>query len=250
MQSAGGLISTPTDIAIWLQAQLNTGKVKEKQVFPEQVMKTVHTGYVTVEKGSGLFSAPGESALGWGLSRYHNEKIIYKFGKVPGSMSHISFMPDKKTGIAIFMNEGSIGGPASDLIAGFIYDWITQGDDVSPSYLKKLDELEAAYKAGLQDAQRSFADRAKRTSQLSMPLETYTGTYRHANFGDMEIVIDHNVLAVRMGSMYTVSTPFTQKESIRVEMPAGSGQSILFKTDETGKINGLRYAGADYKRVQ
>ncbi|HYJ37863.1 MAG TPA: hypothetical protein VEV87_04570 [Chitinophagaceae bacterium] len=30
-----------------------------------------------------------------------------------------------KTGLAIFVNEGNIGGLAADVLAGFVYDWVT-----------------------------------------------------------------------------------------------------------------------------
>jgi CubicO group peptidase (beta-lactamase class C family) len=249
MQSAGGLITTPSDIAIWLQAQINRGKINNRQVFPGEVMKMVHTGYAAIEKGSGVFSGPGQSALGWVVSQYNDETVIYKFGRIPGSMSHISFMPGKKIGVAIFMNEGSLGGPASDLIAAFIYDWIT-GVNVAERYRNKLEEFESNATSAMEQSQRSYADRAKRVSQLSMPLERYTGKYRHSNFGDIDVTVENNSLAVRMGSMYALSTPFTDRESIRVELPPGGGQVIFFKIDENGKVNSLRYAGAQYQRVR
>ena len=65
----------------------------------------------------------------------------------------------------------------------------------------------------------------------------------------MEVTIGNNALAVKMGNLHAVSTPYTQKESIRIELIPGSGQVVLFKLDETGKANSLMYDGMEYKRV-
>ena len=249
MQSAGGLITTPSDIATWLQVQLTDGKLKNKQVFPTQVMQTTHTGIASFDKGSGLFSAAGEYGLGWSISKYRDEKVIYHFGGYPGYRAHISFMPGKKTGLAIFVNEGSIGSAAVDILAAYVYDWTTGAANITDTYAKKLDELELNYTKAVEGSQRSYADRAKRTSQLTMPLQTYTGTYRHRYFGDMKVAIENDVLSVTMGNLHAVSTPFTQKETIRVELIPGTGQVVAFKSDETGKISSLTYDGQEYKRV-
>ena len=65
----------------------------------------------------------------------------------------------------------------------------------------------------------------------------------------MQVAIENNVLSVTMGNLHAVSTPFTQKESIRVELIPGTGQVVLFKADEAGKISSLIYDGTEYKRV-
>ncbi|HYJ37864.1 MAG TPA: DUF3471 domain-containing protein [Chitinophagaceae bacterium] len=109
--------------------------------------------------------------------------------------------------------------------------------------------MENAHKKATEGTQRSYADRAKRTSQLSLPLENYIGKYRHPYFGDIDVMIENNVLGVRMGNLHAVSTPFTQKESIRVELLPGTGQVVFFKPDETAKVNNLTYDGQEYKRV-
>lgn len=249
MQSAGGLITTPLDIAKWLQVQINDGRMGNKQIFPAQVMKTTHTGVAPCEKGAGLFSVPGQYGLGWQVTEYRDEKVIYHFGGFPGFRAHISFMPAKKIGVAIFANEGTIGAASADVLAGYIYDWVTGLDNLVETYDKKMDDLGSFHKRAMESTQRSFADRAKRTSQLTMPLETYTGTYRNPYFGDMVVTIENSTLSVKMGNLHAVSTPYTQKETIRVELIPGTGQVVSFKIDDAGKISSLTYDGQEYKRV-
>jgi CubicO group peptidase (beta-lactamase class C family) len=250
MQSAGGLMTTPADIAKWLQVQLNNGKLNNKQVFPAQVIQQTHEPFANFEKGSAPFATAGGYGLGWSSSTYHDEKVIYHFGGFPGFKAHISFMPGKNIGVAIFVNEASIGSPAVDLLASYIYDWVMAVPDHANVYAKKLDELQSAHEKGIESTQKTYADRAKRVSQLTLPLNAYTGKYSHAYFGQIEVNIENNALAVKMGNMHAVSTPFTQKETIRVELIPGTGQVVGFKADENGKVNGLVYDGIEYKRIQ
>jgi CubicO group peptidase (beta-lactamase class C family) len=249
MQSAGGLISTPSDIALWLQAQINYGKVGNKKIFPEEVISATQKGTATFEKAGGFFSASGKYGLGWSVSQYRDNPLVYHFGGFPGYRSHISFMPHKKMGVAIFVNEGSIGGAASDIIASLVYDWIA-GANLEEEGRKKMDQLMAIHQRESEGSQRSYADRAKRTWQLSLPLETYTGKYTHPYYGDISISMENNVLAVKMGNLHAVSTPFTQKESIRVELIPGSGQVVQFQLDEQGKVNKLSYDRLEFQRVK
>jgi CubicO group peptidase (beta-lactamase class C family) len=249
MQSAGGLITTPADIAAWLQAQINLGKINNRQIFPADIMKLTQTGVVQMERSGGIFTAQAHYAFGWQVSKYHDEKIIYHFGGYPGYVSHLSFMPDKKVGLAIFTNEGTISGAAPDLLSAFIYDWITNAKDPG-LYTKKLDQLESMHLKEVESTQRSHADRSKRSWQLSMPFESYTGKYRHDLYGDIDISIENKLLAVRMGNLRAVSTPFTQPETIRIELLPGSGRVIAFKLDDQKKITGINYDGLEYMRVK
>ena len=60
-------------------------------------------------------------------------------------------------------------------------------------------------------------------------------------------------LAVRMGNLNTVATPYTQPDTIRVVMqPGGNGGIIGFgkdASDPNGKIGSLNYAGVTFTRV-
>ncbi|HEX6847066.1 MAG TPA: serine hydrolase [Chitinophagaceae bacterium] len=250
MQSAGGIVSTAADLSKWLQAQINTGKVNNKQIFPVNVITTAQTGLANYEKQSYPFTNSGKYALGWNVSNYQNEKIIYHFGGYPGFKAHTSFMPEKKIGLVILTNDAMAGAAASDILAAFIYDRVAGVAGAEEQLAKMVDELETRYKQGVESSQKSFTDRAKRTSQLTLPLNSYVGTYRHELLGDIHVDIENNALAVRFGNLHAVSTPFTQKETIRIELIPGQGKVVAFKVDDQNKINVLTYDNTEYKRVK
>jgi hypothetical protein len=64
----------------------------------------------------------------------------------------------------------------------------------------------------------------------------------------MEIVADGDVLIVRLGSMKTKATAFTEKETIRVELIPGTGEVIRFAKDPDGHVDSLNYSGYEFKR--
>ena len=68
--------------------------------------------------------------------------------------------------------------------------------------------------------------------------------------GTIEIVAKEKALAVRMGNINTIATPFTQKDSIRVVMqPGGNGDVIGFANYNEGKFSSLTYANFTFNRV-
>lgn len=249
MQSAGGIITTASDIAKWLQVQITHGKINNKQVFPADLMKASQTGIAPYEKGPGP-TPTGKYALGWNISKHEQEDFIFHFGGYPGFKSHISFMPGKKIGLAIFVNEGGIGQGVTDIVAMYVYDMVRGAADADKTFASKVEQLEGMSQKEAESTQRSFASRANRTSQLTLPLDAYTGIYRHEWYGDVVVTAENNNLTVHFGNMHAVSTPFPEKETIRVELIPGQGRMVSFKPGDTGKISGLVYDKDEYKKVK
>jgi hypothetical protein len=63
--------------------------------------------------------------------------------------------------------------------------------------------------------------------------------------------LEYEDLQAAMGNVNCVSTPYTQPDTIRVEMiPGGNGEVIKFNKDSTGNVRSLSYAGVDFERIQ
>jgi CubicO group peptidase (beta-lactamase class C family) len=50
LQSAGGIFSSPHDLALWLEVNINKGKLKGKTVFSKDVIEECQTGYVSIKR--------------------------------------------------------------------------------------------------------------------------------------------------------------------------------------------------------
>jgi CubicO group peptidase (beta-lactamase class C family) len=252
MQSAGGMLTSISDVGRWLRLNINDGKLDGKQVIPADIMKSVHAAYTQTTREQGPFkgNGTGEYGLGWQIGTYAGEKVIYHPGGFPGWSSHISYMPDKKIGVAVFINESTVGGDVGNTLATYAYDWLLGTADREEKYASGL-EAGATNYGKMKDAwQASVRDRATRKSQLTRPLQDYVGRYRNEQLGNIEITVQQNTLGLRLGNIETVSTPFTQPETIRVEIIPGQGEVIKFEFNAAGQIVSLSYGGMKFVRMK
>jgi hypothetical protein len=68
--------------------------------------------------------------------------------------------------------------------------------------------------------------------------------------GTIEVAPKDKALTVRMGNLFTVATPYTQPDTIRVVMlPGGSGEVLAFVKDAEGKFGSLNLGGVIFTRV-
>jgi CubicO group peptidase (beta-lactamase class C family) len=250
MQSAGGMFMSIADLGRWLNLNMNGGQLGGKQVVPADIIRTVHTGYTKSSRNEPPFSADGEYGLGWQIGQYRNGKVIYHHGGYPGYRSHVSFMPDRKIAVGVFVNNDALGGRLADMLAAYAYDWWLQTENFEADYAKQLQETLTAFERRRQGIAAEAAQRAKREWLLTKPFSDYAGKYTNHLMGTIEIVPGEKSLAVRMGRMNTVATPYTQKDSIRVVMlPGGNGDVISFAPDAEGKFGSLNLGGVTFTKV-
>ena len=152
---------------------------------------------------------------------------------IRGYRSHVSFMPDKKVAVGVLVNNDALGGRLADMLAAYAYDWWLRTENFEADYEKQLQETVKAYESRKQGIAAEAAKRAKREWQLTKPFTDYAGKYKNDMLGTIEIVAKEKALAVRMGNLNTVATPYTQPDTIRVVMlPGGNGEVIGFGKDQ------------------
>jgi CubicO group peptidase (beta-lactamase class C family) len=250
MQSAGGIFMSISDLGRWLNLNMNGGELDRKQVLPADLIRNAQTGYTKSTRNEPPFSGDGEYGLGWQIGKYRNEKVIYHHGGYPGYRSHVSFMPEKKVAVGVLVNNDTLGGRLADMLAAYAYDWWLRTENLEADYAKQLQETLTAYESRKQGIAADAAGRAKREWQLTKPFTDYAGKYTNDLLGTIEIVTKEKALAVRMGNINTVATPFTQKDTIRVVMlPGGNGDVIGFVKDAEGKFGSLNLGGVTFTKV-
>ena len=247
MQSAGGIYTTPWDAARWLEMNLNDGSVDGKQVFPADLIRLLHTGFTQTTRDAPPFSGSGEYGLGWQIGRYKTDKVIYHHGGFTGYRSHISFMPEKKVGVAVFVNNDFVGNRIADLFATYAYDALNGIPNLEAEYSKQLGDSIAEYAKAKDQMRAATASRTSRKSQLSMPLSAYIGTYVSDYYGTIVVSETNSGLFVKMGNIEVVPTPYTQPETIRVEIIPGQGEILKFAA-EGGKITSLSYSNTVFRK--
>lgn len=252
MQSAGGIMTSISDLSRWLRLNMNDGRLDGKQVIPADIMTSVHMAYTPTTREEGPFkgNGTGEYGLGWQIGTYAGEKVVYHPGGFPGWTCHISYMPDKKIGVAVLVNESTAGGNVGNTLATYAYDWWLGTVDREAKYAAGLEAGAANYNKMQQAQQAAVRDRAKRTSQLTHPLEDYVGRYTNETLGNMQITVRQDSLDLKLGNIDVRSTPFTEKDTVRVELIPGQGEVIGFGFDAEGKVDSLIYGGMKFVRVR
>lgn len=247
MQSAGGLVSTAHDMAIWLEAQITDGVVGGRRVLPAGLIAGTHSPKVAQEATFGPYVRTGYG-LGWQVGRYGDNLLVHHFGNFSGSRAHVSFMPERRLGVAVMVNEDAFAGELADLVANYAYDWFAGLPDVDAIYDGRLDELatrrdrrRAGFAAGLEA-------RAQRPRTLSLPNHAYVGDYVSPAYGTLSVSEDGDRLRLTIGVQSAVAENFTDPESLRVELTPLSGQIVTFRLDADGRPTGLDYDGDRFSR--
>ncbi len=228
MQSAGGLVSTASDMARWLEIQINDGVIDGRRVFPAGLVASTHRPVVALKAVFGPYGRDGYG-LGWYSGRYGDDVLVHHFGNFAGSRTHVSFMPDRRLGVAVMANEDLVAGELVDLVADYVYDRFAQRADLDAHYDAELAALVARRDKRRVALAASRAERAARPWSLSRPIGSYVGTYVNPSMGRIEITRTGGRMIVRIGVMSSVAEAATKPESIRVELTPLQGQTILFE---------------------
>lgn len=246
MQSAGGVIMSANDAARWLELMLENGRIGGRQIIAPEAIATVKEPVAPVTAEFDGYTRDAY-ALGWYHGPYRQERMLHHFGGFAGFRAHVSFIPARGVGVAAFAN-GAQGGTITDAVANFVHDRMLGAADAAQVF-------DAALVAGADRRTRAIAaitgDRANRASRswtLTRPREAYAGVYESDAWGRIEVTAQGEALHVRFGVLQSVAEPFTQPNSIRVELVPGQGEPILFE-GEDGQPAGLRTRFGSFSRA-
>lgn len=247
MQSAGGLISTANDMALWLEAQINDGRVGGRQVFPAGLIASTHASRVAQDATFGRYVRTGYG-VGWQVGRYGDDLLIHHFGNFSGSRAHVSFMPARRLGVAVMINEDAFAGDLADMVANYAYDWFAGLPDVEAVYDARIDALiveRDRRRAGIAGA---IEARSKRVRTLSLANAAYAGDYVNPAYGTLTIREAGQRLSVAIGVQQALADYLTEPEGLRVELTPFRGEGVVFSLDAGGRPTSLTYQDAVFVR--
>ena len=197
---AAGIASNAEDMAEWLIAQLDSGRVRSgpplfKPATTRQLWEMVTPIPIGEPPRELAATRPNFQgyALGLGVRDYRGRKMLAHSGSFPGYVSRVAMIPELDLGIAILTNQES--EYAYGAITYFILD----------CYLgaPAADWLAAYGKVGARsDSTTAAEDRATAAARdtlarPSLALERYAGVYRDAWYGDVTIALEQGKLVIR-----------------------------------------------------
>ncbi|HXN52424.1 MAG TPA: serine hydrolase [Candidatus Acidoferrum sp.] len=186
---AGAIISNIDELSHWLIALMNDGKYNGKQVLPANVLKA------TIQPAIGLPNTLGEALGYWellnpayGMGRqtvsYRGRLLTFHGGDLPGFHSQVSFMPNDKIGVIVFVISDH-SAPLYNIVSYNVYERLL-GMDQTPWSQRRLQQRLANKKAGTEARAKAGADRVANTKP-SHPLANYAGEYENPAYGILKI---------------------------------------------------------------
>ena len=196
---AGGINAGAADMAKWMIALLDSGRVGEKRIWTQPTTRELWSLVTPIRPGNPApelaplranFSGYG---LGFFVRDYRGRKLVTHTGGLPGYVSRVALIPELKLGVAVLQNTEEVG---HDVITYQALDYFL---DVSP----RKDWLDAirivrARSDSLQAAElKGVAAERDTASKPSLPLPRYAGTYRDAWYGDVTVTEEGGRLVIR-----------------------------------------------------
>jgi CubicO group peptidase (beta-lactamase class C family) len=186
---AGAVISNIDELSHWLIALMNDGKYNGKQVLPANVLKA------TLQPAIGLPNTLGEALGYWellnpayGMGRqtasYRGKLLTYHGGDLPGFHSQVSFLPNEKIGVIVFVISDH-SAPLYNIISYNVYERLL-GMDQTPWSQRQLQQRLANKKAATESRTKAGADRVPNTKP-SHALSDYAAEYENAAYGILKI---------------------------------------------------------------
>ena len=245
MQSAGGLITTLRDMGTWLEVHINNGRVDGKPVLPAAVFEEAHSALAVTDRPAGAGKQIGYG-LGWNIVVVGSDTMLVHGGGFPGFTTNMSFIPSRGIGVAIFANNGSLGGGIADIGTAMAYEILTGGEMKLPAPPERIPEM------ANQVRERVKADltrRAARPQDLQFPLDAYTGVFENPVMGHLRIDKVGGKLEARFGAAWSAIEVFDNtKNQLRFEL-FGSGEVVDVKMED-GKAMSYSIGGFDFKRAK
>jgi len=244
MQSAGGLIATLDDMARWLEANLNDGRVGGRQVFPAAAVQQTHRNQLTGPVRARSYLPQIGYGFGWQVSLLGEDTLLTHGGGFPGFSTNVSLFPARKTGIAIFANEGDLGTPQVEILASVLHDIVRGRPMISVDSLASIRRLFDGRRSQIAaDLQR----RAARSQVLPLPRSAYTGSFTNAIWGTIRVSLRGDTLECRMGVAQADAEVFdAERNQLRVEL-LGSADIVTAVVD-SGRVMALEISGVRFSR--
>ncbi len=247
MHAAGGHLSTVLDLAKYLEAHLNAGRVDGRQVLPEAAIAETHRPQADQDRTFGPFHRHAWG-LGWDIGTYDGDTLLSRFGGFNGFHSHLSFMPRHRIGVAVQVNEAG-GALLANAVAAYIYDRLRDVPEIDVRARELVEDVQSGARRRLEAITADRERRAARPQTLPHPLDAYTGVFESEAFGRMEWQLVEGKLRVKMGVAESDVEVYRGDESrLRVELTGGG--SVATFNFEGNRATSVSLFGGEFRRVE
>ena len=248
MHAAGGIVTTPADLARWLEANITKGRVDGRQILPAAAFEEAQRMQVPAVIERADFKSSGYG-FGWYQGMYDGDNVLFHGGGFEGWNTFYSFMPEKKIGVGVMTNASGPVTAVLAMISEYAYDSLLEKPDVESKYADRLAKLAANIKQRKAAYAADVEKRSKRQWMLQHPNAAYAGRFDNPLYGTLTIEQQGNALQASIGRLRSVLEAFTEPESARVELIPGTGEVLRFQIGSDGNAETLRWRDEVFRRI-
>eukprot|EP00742_Colponemidia_sp_Colp-10_P009577 GILJ01010455.1.p1 GENE.GILJ01010455.1~~GILJ01010455.1.p1 ORF type:complete len:507 (+),score=75.03 GILJ01010455.1:1-1521(+) len=237
---AGSINSNVEDLGNYMLMLLNNGKFGDTVVVSPHSLQRLWTLHTPSNPQWAYGQNPGYG-IGWCVESYRGARHVHHEGGVPGWRSHLSLLPDERSGVVILSNAGD--SMFTEVITYTILDYLL---GLTPqAWSDRLTEEWAALRADATQAVERLWQSRIVPSELTLPIQEYAGSFDAPGYGVFDVIYNETT--------GTLSTVVSQRElqlfhwhnetfAATVLSPDKPVESLLFfefEKDESGKPNTL-----------
>ncbi|MET0307544.1 MAG: serine hydrolase [Sphingomonas sp.] len=243
VDAAGGINASVTDMAKWLQVQLDQGKLpgggtlwspaQAREMWAPQTITGSSEGPTAENPTRAILSA---YALGWFVQDYRGLRLIQHSGGLSGQVTYTGLLPSRGIGVSVFSNveEGVSSAIRNAILDRLIdapaFDWVAS---YGARVKKGQEEALASVEGGVDKAPAGTA---------SLPLKAYAGRYRDPWYGDVVVSEKGGKLAIDFTPTPVFKSPLEPwgPDSFRTRFAKDAGEdAVVTFVVKDGKVTGV-----------
>lgn len=257
MQSAGGMFTSPGDMARWLQIQLRGDA--DVGGIDAGTIRATHTSYAATgmedRRNAYELECSGYS-LGWNLCDYKGHTVYIHGGGYTGMRSMMAFAPTLDVGIAAFSNSDNMTGWLTSRTVTMYLQFLTE-DEEAERYADLRVELYP------QRIERLLEHRTERIGEMEASphwggwewqpkvaeLRDYEGAWRTDEpYLDIDVRLEDDRLMLWWGDSRRTLRPATRDLFGAQSAPYEAIEAVQFERDEAGSVSALVWEERRYRR--
>ncbi len=259
MQSAGGMMTTPLDMASWLQWQLR-GEGPEGSAIGASAIATSHAPAAATHQEDGRNAyeqSCSHYSLGWNICEMNGNALYIHGGGYTGARSMMAFSPDLGVGIAAFSNSDNMTGWVTSRTIDMYLQFLTDDPQAEAReqqrpgfYPRQIERLQNYLASRSEEARADEAWGGWTWSPDADELSDFTGAYEtNVRYLNAEFGVRDGVLNMWIGDHHLVLEPAQQDLFAARNVPHDLPEAVRFERDEAGHITGFEYREHSYRRA-
>ena len=235
---AGAINSSVADMLGYLAFHMKQGRHGGVRLLSEAQSKAMQTPRAALDEAA-AHAALGTAAYGMGffISTYRGEKIIWHGGGIDGFVALLAFLPDAGIGVVALSNLDR--NPAPTILARSLFDRLLGLEPLPWNDWIASDYLEWDL------AQRQKAANHARSRDLSIQpsraLAAFVGRYRHPAYGEVRVTDENKSLVLHYGQFALPLRHYRADifEIVKIPVTSRTHLEVSFHKDESGAITSL-----------